>query len=160
MVSPVFELALEYLSTVRPCTMLHGQGHLPLDQAAQSPIQPGLEHFQGGGIHSFSGQPVPVPQNPHRKNFFLISSLNLVSFHLKLLPLVQSLQALVKSFSIFLISPLYRLKGCNKVFLKPLLLQAEHPQLSQPFFIGEVFQPLFHVKIHSIRKLYFSSLCS
>jgi len=43
----------------------HGQGHLPPDQVAQSPIQPGLEHFQGGGIHSFSGQPVPVPHHPH-----------------------------------------------------------------------------------------------
>jgi len=41
-----------------PC---HGQGHLPLAQAIQSPIQPGLEHCQGGGSHSFSGQPVPVP---------------------------------------------------------------------------------------------------
>ncbi|KAK4818440.1 hypothetical protein QYF61_013127 [Mycteria americana] len=40
-------------------------GHLPLDQVAQSPIQPGLEHFQGWGIHSFSGQPVPVPHHPH-----------------------------------------------------------------------------------------------
>jgi len=29
-----------------PC---HKQGHLPLDQVAQSSIQPGLEHFQGGG---------------------------------------------------------------------------------------------------------------
>jgi len=47
-----------------PC---HGQGHLPLDQVSQSPMQPGLEHFQGGGIHSFSGQPVPVPHHPHRK---------------------------------------------------------------------------------------------
>jgi len=47
-----------------PC---HGQGHLPLDQVAQSPMQPGLEHFQGGGIHSSSGQPVPVPHHPHRK---------------------------------------------------------------------------------------------
>jgi len=28
-----------------PC---HGQGHLPLDQVARSPIQPGLEHLQGG----------------------------------------------------------------------------------------------------------------
>jgi len=27
-----------------PC---HGQGHLPLDQVAQSPIQPGLEGFGG-----------------------------------------------------------------------------------------------------------------
>jgi len=25
-----------------PC---HGQGHLPQDQGAQSPVQPGLEHF-------------------------------------------------------------------------------------------------------------------
>ncbi|EOA97032.1 hypothetical protein Anapl_17450, partial [Anas platyrhynchos] len=46
-----------------PC---HGLGHLPLDQVAQSPIQPGLEHLQGWGTHSFSGQPVPVPHNPLR----------------------------------------------------------------------------------------------
>ena len=41
-----------------PC---HRQGrqppHLILDQAAQGPIQPGLEHLQGWGIHNFSGQP-------------------------------------------------------------------------------------------------------
>ena len=40
------------------------QGHQPphlLDQAAQGPIQPGLEHLQGQGIHNFSGQPVPAP---------------------------------------------------------------------------------------------------
>jgi len=36
-----------------PC---HGQGHLPLDQVPQSSIQPSLEHRQGGGSHSFSGQ--------------------------------------------------------------------------------------------------------
>ncbi|EOA93912.1 hypothetical protein Anapl_14400, partial [Anas platyrhynchos] len=33
-----------------PC---HGQGHLPPAQAAQSPIQRGLEHLQGWGTHSF-----------------------------------------------------------------------------------------------------------
>jgi len=49
-----------------PC---HGQGHLSLDQIAQSPIQTGLEHFQGGDIHRFSGQPVPVPHHPHSKEF-------------------------------------------------------------------------------------------
>jgi len=49
-----------------PC---HGQGHLPLDQVAKSLIQPGLEHCQGWGIHSFSGQPVPVPHHPHNKEF-------------------------------------------------------------------------------------------
>ena len=38
----------------------HRQGHQPphliLDQAAQGPIQPGLECLQGRGIHSLSGQ--------------------------------------------------------------------------------------------------------
>jgi len=43
-----------------------GQGHQPphlLDQVAQGPIQPGLEHLQGRGIHSLSGQPVPTPHH-------------------------------------------------------------------------------------------------
>uniref|UniRef100_A0A672TZU8 Dedicator of cytokinesis 1 n=1 Tax=Strigops habroptila TaxID=2489341 RepID=A0A672TZU8_STRHB len=45
-----------------PC---HGQGHLPLEQVAPSPcVQPGLEHCQGWGSHSFSGHPVPAPQHP------------------------------------------------------------------------------------------------
>jgi len=38
----------------------HRQGHQPPylvpDQAAQGPIQPGLEHLQGWGIHNLSGQ--------------------------------------------------------------------------------------------------------
>jgi len=49
-----------------PC---HEQGHLPLDQVAQSSIQPGLERFQGGGSHSFSGQPVPVFHHPPSEEF-------------------------------------------------------------------------------------------
>jgi len=40
-----------------PCYV---QGHQPPDQAAQSHIQPGLEYFQGRGIHNLLGQPVPV----------------------------------------------------------------------------------------------------
>ena len=47
----------------------HGQGHLPLDQVAQSPNQLGLECFQGGGSHSFSGQPGPGPHHPQSKEF-------------------------------------------------------------------------------------------
>jgi len=47
-----------------PCNK---QGHLLLDQAAQSPIQPNLECFQGWGIHHLSGQPVPVFHYPHCK---------------------------------------------------------------------------------------------
>ena len=36
----------------------------PLDQAAQSLIQPGLECLQGWGIHNLLGQPVPVRHHP------------------------------------------------------------------------------------------------
>ena len=36
------------------------------------------------------------------------------------------------------------MEGCNKFFLEPCLLQAEQPQLSQPFLIGKVFQPSDH----------------
>ena len=50
-----------------PC---HGQRHLPLDQVAQSLIQPGLEHSQGEGIYNFSEQPVPVSHHPQSKEFF------------------------------------------------------------------------------------------
>jgi len=45
---------------------------------------------------------------------------------------------------IFLISPLQVLEGCNKVSTEPSLLQAEQPQLSQPFPLGEVLQPSHH----------------
>ena len=45
----------------------HGQGHLSLDQVAQSPVKPDRDHFQGWGIHSFSGQTVQVPHHPHSK---------------------------------------------------------------------------------------------
>ena len=38
-----------------PC---YAQGRQPLNQAAQSHIQPGLECLQGWGIHSLLGQPV------------------------------------------------------------------------------------------------------
>ncbi|KAK4827923.1 hypothetical protein QYF61_022371 [Mycteria americana] len=67
------------------------------------------------------------------KNFFLISSLNLPSFSFKTLPLVLSQQVLLKI-----------LKGCNKVSPGASLLQAEQPQVSQPFFTGEVLQPSDH----------------
>ena len=34
-----------------PC---YRQGHLPLGEVAESPIQPDLECFQGGGIHNLT----------------------------------------------------------------------------------------------------------
>lgn len=49
-----------------PC---HEQGHLALDQVAQSPTQFGSEHFQGWDTHKFSGQSVPEPYHNHSKKF-------------------------------------------------------------------------------------------
>ena len=50
-------------------TPSHRQGHLPPDQAAACTIQSDLEHCQGQGIHSFSGQPVPVSCHHQIKEF-------------------------------------------------------------------------------------------
>ena len=58
-----------------PC---NEQGHLQLDQVAQSPVQPDLWCLQGQGIYHLSGQPVSVPHHPYLgkstyvKYFFLI----------------------------------------------------------------------------------------
>lgn len=41
----------------------HRKGHLALNQVAQRPNHPSLEHFYGWGIHSFSGHSIPVPLN-------------------------------------------------------------------------------------------------
>jgi len=39
------------------CRQGHQPPYLIQGQAAQGPIQPGLEHLQGWSIHSLSGQP-------------------------------------------------------------------------------------------------------
>jgi len=44
-----------------------GIGRGTSQRVAQSPDQPGLECFQGGGIHNFLWQPVPVPHHLHSK---------------------------------------------------------------------------------------------
>jgi len=46
------------------------QGHLRLDQVSQSPVHPGLECLQEGGIYHLSGQPVPLPHHPYCKRLF------------------------------------------------------------------------------------------
>jgi len=66
------------------------QGHLLLDQVAQSSILPGLVNLWGGGIHSFSGQPVLMPHLPLSEEFLNLNDLevkiflilNLLSFSL------------------------------------------------------------------------------
>jgi len=91
-----------------PCCMQgHQPPHLILDQAAQGPIQPGLEHLQGRGIHSLWAASEPAtlsqPLSQHLttlivKNFPLICNLNPLSFNLKLFPLVLILSTLPKNW--------------------------------------------------------------
>jgi len=76
--------------------LCHWQGYPPLDQVAQRPIQPGLEHCQGGGIHSYSVQPVPVPHHSHSREFIPNTYVNLDFFSLKPSPLLSSLHSLIK----------------------------------------------------------------
>jgi len=52
-----------------PC---NEQGHLPLDQVAQSLVQPDLECLSGWDIHHLSGQSVPVPHHPHSDEFLYV----------------------------------------------------------------------------------------
>ena len=49
-------------------TPFYRQGHLPLAQVAHSSIQPGLECFHGGGIHSLWAT-CSVSHHPHSKEF-------------------------------------------------------------------------------------------
>jgi len=70
-----------------PCSE---QQYLQLDQAARSPIQPGLERFRGGASTTSLGNLCQCFTTLIVKNFFLISSLSLPSFSLKPLPLVLS----------------------------------------------------------------------
>jgi len=46
-----------------------GQGHLPLDQIAQSPIQPGFERLQEGSIPNFDRQAILGPHHSHSEEF-------------------------------------------------------------------------------------------
>ena len=60
------EGTFEIIQFQPPC---YRQGHFPLDQVVQSPIQPGLQCFQEGGIHGPAGQPVSVSHHTHSKEF-------------------------------------------------------------------------------------------
>jgi len=69
-------------------------------------------------------------------------NLNLPSFSLKPCSLLlYTTSPCAKSLSSFLVGPLQVLEDCYKVFLQSSLLQAEQPQLSRLFFIGEVLPP-------------------
>ena len=125
-----------------PC---HQQGHLQPDQVAQSPVQPGLEWFQGWGISHLHGQPGPVPHHPQRKPFLPSISSESPLLQFKAIPPCPIATGPAKnSVPSFLTSSFYRLKGRDKVSPEPSLLQAEQPQLSQPVITAEVLQPSAH----------------
>jgi len=50
------------------------QGHLQLGQVARSPVQPGLECFQGWGNDHLSGKPGPGFCHSHCKKLIYIQS--------------------------------------------------------------------------------------
>ncbi|PKU40142.1 hypothetical protein llap_9553 [Limosa lapponica baueri] len=64
-VKPIIErLELEgTLKTIEFQPLCHGQGHLPLDKVSQSPIQPGLEHFQGWSIAEVGTAAISIKTN-------------------------------------------------------------------------------------------------
>ena len=77
-----------------PCCV---QGHQPLDRAAQSHIQPGLECLQDGVSTTSLGSLFQCITILWVKHFFLISNLNLPCPTLKPFPLVLSLSTLINS---------------------------------------------------------------
>ena len=84
-----------------PC---YREGHLPLDQVAQSLIQPGLEWLQGEAFTASLWNLFHYFATLKLKNFLLISSLNLPSSSLKPFLLVLLLPVLIKSC----LTPIYR----------------------------------------------------
>jgi len=76
------------------------------------------------------------------KNFFLMPSLNLPSQFKVIAPSLITTSPAENIFPIFPIGLLQVMKGCSKFSPEPSLVQAEQPQLSQPFLIEEVLQPL------------------
>ncbi|XP_048819769.1 uncharacterized protein LOC125701581 [Lagopus muta] len=120
--------------------------HTHSDQVAQDPVQPGLKHVQGRGIHNLPGQPVPGPNHSPSKE--LPPNIQPKSFLLQLKTISPS-PAVVSPFEEFTpllgVGSLQVLIGCNEVTPQPSLLQAEQAQLPQPVLIGEVLQPPDHL---------------
>uniref|UniRef100_A0A8C9LBX5 Uncharacterized protein n=1 Tax=Pavo cristatus TaxID=9049 RepID=A0A8C9LBX5_PAVCR len=69
-------------------------------QAAQGPIQPGLEHLQGWGTHSFSGQPVPLnTENAHLHPGPSLAAYCIVLWHRQIYNLIRHIHARSKGIS-------------------------------------------------------------
>jgi len=78
-------------------TLLPKQGYL--QQAAQDPVQAGLEYLQRRRLHNLPGQPVQGSVTLRGKKFLLMFRRNFLCFSLCPLPLVLSLGTTEKSLS-------------------------------------------------------------
>ena len=134
----------ESSSSKHPC---YRQGFQPLDQvedqAAQDPIQPGLEHLQEWGIHNPSGQTVPAPHHSLSEKLSpdILSKYSLLSFKTTIPFCPITIYLCKKLVYLPFINSLLLFKGCNEVSLQTSLFQAEQPQFLQSVFTGEVLQP-------------------
>ena len=98
---------------------------------AQSTIQPNLECLQRQGIHSLSGQLMPLPHHPYCKKIvpYIHSKSPLFQFEI-----ISACPIPVDPANI----PLQILKDCYQVSPQPSLLHAAQPQLSQPLLSRSV----------------------
>jgi len=85
---------------------------------------------------------VPGPHHPHSKEISPYVYSKSTLFQCKAItPCPITTRPCKKSLSSVLAGPPQVLYGCYKISSEPSLLQAEQPQLFQPFLIGEIFQP-------------------
>jgi len=134
-----------------PC---HGQGCLPLNQVAKAPSSLAWNTSRQVASTTSLSNLFQCLTSHTVKKICPISSLSLHFFRLKSLPIVLSLHALVRSPSPACLQDPFR-------HWRAALLQAEQPQLLQPFLLRELCQPsdLFYGLLwtHSSRSL--SLLC-
>ena len=124
-----------------PC---YRQGHLLLDQVAQSAIFECLNARMQGASTTSLGNLFPCLTTLTVKNLFLVSSLTLRSSSFKPILLALSLYILIKSpSSAFLYAPFRYWKVAIKFLWN--LLRAGEPQLSQLVLVGEALQPSDHL---------------
>ena len=105
-----------------------------------------FEYLQGGALHSFSGQPVPVLSHSHGGKAFLMFRGNLLCFSLCPLPLVLPLGTTEKSLVPSFVHPPFSCLCTSMRSPQPSLLQVKQSRLSQPFLIGEMLQSLHHLR--------------
>jgi len=126
------------------------QGHLEL--VVQDHIQLAFRYFQGGGIHNFPEQPMPVLSHPDKKSVFPDIQTESPVFHCPL-PLVLSLGITEKSGSILFAPSLQVFICIDEILTEPSVFQVKQSQPCQPFFVYQILQTLNHLDGPSLESL-------